>query len=219
VSGNAMHDRAIREAIVAACRTMNATGLNQGMSGNISVRMGERILITPTATPYDRMHAEQIAWLPLAGGIEDAVGPLRPSSELRIHRDLLRAREEIGALVHAHSPYCTALSVARRGIPPCHYMIVAFGGDDVRCARYETFGTAALSAAVVDAMTDRAACLISNHGMMVAGRDLDQAMWRATELEALARQYHRALAIGLPVMLSPADLEAARCMFGGYRPT
>ena len=213
-----MTDKDIREAIVAACRAMNANGLNQGMSGNISVRVGEGMLITPTATPYERMRPEDIAWLPLAGGAEHAVGPLRPSSEWRFHRDLLTARQDLGAAVHAHAPYCTALSIARRGIPPCHYMIATFGGDDVRCARYETFGTAALSAVVVDAMTDRFACLMANHGMLAAGRDLNQAMWRATELEALARQYQLALGTGRVATLSTSELDAARAMFRGYRP-
>jgi L-fuculose-phosphate aldolase len=213
-----MTEAEIRCAIVAACRAMNDTGLNQGMAGNISVRHGTTMLISPTATPYDRMQPEDIAALPLAGAAEHAVGPRRPSSEWRFHRDLLRAREDFGAVVHAHSPYCTALSIARRDIPPCHYMVATFGGDDVRCARYETFGTAALSDAVRVAMADRFACLMANHGMLAAGRDLEQAMWRATELEALARQYHLAQAAGGAVLLSMADIEAAQDMFKGYRP-
>jgi L-fuculose-phosphate aldolase len=213
-----MTEAEIRAAIVAACRAMNATGLNQGMAGNISVRFGETMLITPTAIPYDQMRAHDIAALPLAGAAENAVGPRRPSSEWRFHRDLLRSREDIGAVVHVHAPHCTALSIARRGIPPCHYMVATFGGDDVRCARYETFGTAALSDAVQEAMLDRFACLMANHGMLTAGRDLEQAMWRATELEALARQYHLAQAAGGAVLLSPAEIRAAQDMFKGYLP-
>jgi L-fuculose-phosphate aldolase len=198
---------------------MNASGLNQGMSGNISVRHDDMILITPTATPYDQMKPDDVAIMPLAGSAIDSVGPLRPSSEWRFHRDLMQARADIGAVVHAHAPHCTALSIARRGIPPCHYMIATFGGDDVRCARYETFGTAALSAAVLQAMEGRLACLIANHGMLAVGRDLAQAMWRATELEALARQYLLAIASGGAVLLMPGEIEAARKMFMGYRPS
>jgi L-fuculose-phosphate aldolase len=212
-----MHSN-IRASIVAACQAMNASGLNQGMSGNISVRQGDAMLITPTATPYDRMQPDDIALLNLAGTADDAVGPLRPSSEWRFHRDLLRARPDIGALVHAHPPYCTALSIARRGIPACHYMIATFGGDDVRCGGYETFGTEALSVAVVAAMSDRFACLMANHGMLAAGRDLDQAMWRATELEALARQYQLATTVGGAVLLQASDILEARNMFMSYRP-
>ena len=208
----------MREAIVAACRTMNAIGLNQGMAGNISVRHGDAMLLTPSATPYDRMRPEQIAVMPIAGAAPDAVGPTKPSSEWQLHRDLLRARPDIGALVHAHAPHCTALSIARRGIPPCHYMVATFGGEDVRCSRYETFGTASLSEVVVDAMRDRFACLMANHGLIAAGADLDQAMWRATELEALAHQYLLSVAAGGAVLLRPSDIVAAREQFLAYRP-
>jgi L-fuculose-phosphate aldolase len=196
---------------------MNASGLNQGKSGNVSVRYGETMLITPTSLPYDIMRAEDVVAMPLSGSADDAVGPLRPSSEWRFHRDLLRRRPEFGAVVHAHAPSCTALSIARRGIPPCHYMIATFGGDDVRCARYATFGTAALSEAVVEAMEERFACLMANHGMLATGRDLGQAMWRATELEALARQYQLALAAGGAVLLRPEDIAAAEQRFSQYQ--
>jgi L-fuculose-phosphate aldolase len=158
-----------------------------------------------------------IAAFPLAGGARDATGPLRPSSEWRFHRDLLRARDDVGAVVHAHPPYATALAVARRGIPPCHYMVATFGGEDVRCADYATFGTASLSDAVTRAMRDRHACLMANHGMLAAGRDLAQAMWRAIELEALARQYLLAQGAGA-ALLSPEEVAAARDMFASYRP-
>jgi L-fuculose-phosphate aldolase len=211
-------EQALRTAIVAACRQLNDSGLNQGMAGNVSVRFGEKILITPTATPYDIMRPEDIASFPLAGGAQDAIGPLRPSSEWRFHRDLLRARDDIGAVVHAHPPHATALAIARRGIPPCHYMIATFGGEDVRCAAYATFGTAALSDAVTRAMQGRHGCLMANHGMLATGRDLAQAMWRAIELEALARQYLLALSAGGAVLLSPQDIAATRDMFASYRP-
>jgi len=214
-----LHEHALRAEIVAACRNMNATGLNQGMAGNISLRHGATMLITPTATPYDHMRAEDIAAMPIDGGYEDAQGPLKPSSEWRFHRDLLRARPELGAIVHTHAPYCTALSIARRGIPACHYMVATFGGDDVRCAGYATFGTAALSAEVVRAMAGRTACLMANHGMLAAGTTLDQAMWRAVELEALARQYQLAMATGGLTLLNAAEMAAAHAQFGGYRPS
>jgi len=213
-----MTEQALRTAIVAACRQLNDSGLNQGMAGNVSVRIGEKILITPTATPYDVMRPEDIASFPLAGGAQDAMGPLRPSSEWRFHRDLLRARDDIGAVVHAHPPHATALAIARRGIPPCHYMVATFGGEDVRCAAYATFGTAALSDAVTRAMQGRHGCLMANHGMLATGRDLAQAMWRAIELEALARQYLLALSAGGAVLLSPQDIAAASDRFASYRP-
>ena len=197
---------------------MNAIGLNQGMSGNVSVRDGERMLITPTNTPYDLMALPDIALMLVADEAGGWEGPRRPSSEWRMHRDILAARPEFGAVVHAHPITCTALAMMRRGIPPCHYMVATFGGEDVRCASYATFGTAALSEAVTDALRERSACLLANHGMIACGSDLAQAMWRAVELEALARQYHACLAAGRPVLLSQAEIAAAQRQFAAYRP-
>jgi L-fuculose-phosphate aldolase len=205
----------MRQAIIEACRTLERQGINQGMAGNISVRCGEAMLITPTATPYDRMAPEDIARVDLLSS--EASGPKRPSSEWRFHRDILVARPEIGAVVHAHPPHCTALAMARRGIPPCHYMIATFGGEDVRCGGYATFGTQALSDGVIEALRDRTACLMANHGMIACGRDLDQALWRAVELEALARQYLASMAAGGPVLLSGSDIADAMRQFEGYR--
>ena len=135
-----------------------------------------------------------------------------------MHRDILEARPEFGAVVHAHPVMCTALGMMRRGIPPCHYMVATFGGHDVRCAGYATFGTAELSAAVLQALEGRSACLMANHGMVACGRDLDQAMWRAVELEALARQYLAVMAAGVPVLLSSEEIAAAQAQFAAYRP-
>ncbi len=197
---------------------MEARGLNQGMSGNISVRDGERMLITPTNTPYDLMTPGEIASMLIDDDTGAWHGPKRPSSEWRMHRDILAARPEFGAVVHAHPLMCTALAMMRRGIPPCHYMVATFGGEDVRCASYATFGTAALSEAVSNALLERSACLLANHGMVACGSDLTQAMWRAVELEALARQYHACLVAGGPVLLSQPEIFAAQQQFSAYRP-
>ena len=213
-----MEEQALRDTIVQACKAMNAQGLNHGMSGNISVRCGARMLITPTAMSYDAMVGADMASMAVSDEGGDWTGPRRPSSEWRMHRDILATRQEVGALVHAHAPICTALAMMRRGIPPCHYMVASFGGDDVRCAGYATFGSAELSAKVLDALRDRSACLIANHGMIACGKDLTQAMWRAVELEGLARQYHACLVAGGPVMLSPAEISDAQHQFGSYRP-
>ncbi len=195
---------------------MAGLGLNQGMSGNISVRDGGRMLITPSATPYDRMTPADMASVALGSG--ESEGPLAPSSEWHFHHDIYVSRPDVGAIVHAHPTFCTALAMARRGIPPCHYMVATFGGDDVRCAGYATFGTPALSALVVEALEDRQACLLANHGMIACGRDLAQAMWRAVELEAVARQFHTSLAFGGPVLLTPEEMQAATVRFQSYRP-
>src|SRR5690606_26268906 len=153
-------ETALRQAIIDQCRWMNATGLNQGTSGNISVRYGDEMLITPSGIPYDGMTPEMIAAMPLGRTDGTYRGPLKPSSEWRIHRDILSARPEAGAVVHTHSTYATALAITRRGIPPCHYMVAAFGGEDVRCSDYARFGTQELSDAAIAALEGRNGCLL-----------------------------------------------------------
>ena len=208
-------EKELRRAIVEQSRWMNASGLNQGTSGNISVRFGRRMLITPSATPYDQMEPEMIAALALNGdGAWD--GPLKPSTEWRFHLDILRARPDVHAVVHAHPTFCTALAMCRKAIPAAHYMVAAFGGADVRCSDYATFGTEALSATALAALAGRSACLLANHGMIALGESLDKAMWRAVELETLARQYWHTLAIGGPVLLSDDQITETTRRFDGY---
>jgi len=209
-------EAAARAAIVAACRQLNALGINQGTSGNISLRLGSRILISPSAVPYEEMQPGQVAAMPLAPGASDWEGPAKPSTEWRLHRDILLNRPEMGAVVHAHPPHCTALAIARRPIPSCHYMVAVFGGSDVRCAPYATFGTEELARHALRALDGRSACLLANHGMIVCGQSLKRAMWLAVELEALARQYWLSLMIGGPVLLSEADIAATAERLAGY---
>jgi len=206
----------LRQAIVEQCRWMNASGLNQGTSGNISARLGDRMLITPSAVPYDKMTAAMIASMPLEGEYGAWEGPKKPSSEWRFHLDLMRARPEIGAIVHTHATYATTLAIARKPVPAVHYMIAAFGGSDIRVADYATFGTPELSENVLKAMEGRKGCLMANHGMLTAGDDLDRAMWLAVELETLARQYVTALQVGGPVILSDAEIAETAARFAGY---
>lgn len=210
-----MNEIALRQSIIDACREMNATGLNQGTSGNISVRYHDRMLITPSATPYDRLAPEMICAMPLDCGGEWQ-GPLRPSTEWRFHLDILNARPEIDAVVHAHPTYCTTIAMCRKPIPAAHYMIAAFGGTDVRCSGYATYGTAELSREALVALEGRTACLLANHGMIALGETLDKAMWRAVELETLARQFWCALQIGGPVLLSDAEIADTARGFGSY---
>jgi L-fuculose-phosphate aldolase len=211
-----MTEELLRREIVEAARSMNALGINQGTSGNISVRCGERMLITPSATPYERMQPEDVAVLPLEGGGGTWSGPLKPSTEWRMHLDILHARPEAGAIVHAHPTYCTTLAITGREIPACHYMIAAFGGMNVRCAPYATFGTAELARYALTALEGRTGCLLANHGMIVVGTSLAKAMWLAVELETIARMYYQSLLIGGPVILSDADIAATRERLSSY---
>lgn len=210
-----MDEATLRRDIVAQAQAMNALGINQGTSGNISARCGDTMLITPSATPYDAMQPDQIAAMPLDGD-GDWTGPLKPSTEWRFHRDILRARPDASAVVHTHATYCTTLAILRREIPAVHYMIAAFGGATIRCAPYALYGTAELAAHALDALEDRNACLLANHGMIVTGPSLAKAMWLAVELETLAKQYCLALQLGAPVILTDAEIAATMRGFASY---
>ncbi len=208
---------ALRQRIIDLCREMNRSGLNQGTSGNISARLGDRMLLTPSATPYDAMVPEMIVSMPLSSDGTAWDGPLKPSTEWRFHRDILRARPEIGAVVHAHPIYATTLAITRRPIPACHYMVAVFGGRDVRCGPYARYGTPELSRIVLAALENRTACLLANHGTLALGDTLDRAMWRAVELETLAKQYFNSLLLpGGPVILSDAEVDEVLAGFAGY---
>lgn len=208
-----------RVALIEAARSMAGLGINQGAAGNISLRAGGKMLITPSAIPYDDITPEMIAAMPIDDNYGAWEGPKRPSSEWRFHLDILRARPEIGAIVHTHAPHATAIAMTRRDIPPCHYMITRFGGGTVRCAPYALFGTAELSALALEALRDRTACLLANHGMIATGPTLDAALAAAVELEALAKQYILSVAIGGPVLLTGEEIAAAIEQFATqYRP-
>jgi L-fuculose-phosphate aldolase len=208
------HDQ--RLALIEACRQMNTLGINQGTSGNISIRSGDRMLISPSATPYDRIEPEMVASMPIHTDYGSWTGPKKPSTEWRFHLDIMRARPDVNAIVHAHPTFATVLAIGRRAIEACHYMIAVFGGNDIRCASYATFGTSELSEEALKALEDRMGCLLANHGMIALGETLDKAMWRAVELEALARQYYHSLLLGEPHILSRRDIDETLRQFAGY---
>jgi L-fuculose-phosphate aldolase len=212
---SATHEREKRQSIIDACRSMNALGINQGTSGNISLRHDTGLLITPTSVPYETMQPEQIVFMDLDGSFDPAQ---RPSSEWRFHLDILKARPEVDAVVHAHPPYSTILAIMGLEIPPVHYMIAVAGGDTIRCAPYATFGTQELSEHAVKALEDRLACLLEHHGMIAVGPSLSKAMWLAVEVETLARQYHGCLQIGTPRLLSKAEIKNVLGRIAGYGP-
>jgi L-fuculose-phosphate aldolase len=202
-----------RQSIIDACLRMSALGINQGTSGNISLRHDSGMLITPTSVPYETMRPEQIVFMGLDGSFDPAH---RPSSEWRFHLDILKARPEINAVVHAHPTYATTLAIMGLEIPPIHYMVAVAGGDTIRCAPYATFGTEELSRHAVSALQDRLACLLAHHGMIAIGPSLAKAMWLAVEVETLARQYHGCLAIGTPPLLPKAEIENVIGRMAGY---
>lgn len=224
-----------RRALVAAARRMNPLGINTGRAGNVSMRWhrggADGLLITPSALAYESMSADDLVWLPVAiapGEDPDAEQPLladgvrAPSSEWRLHRDLHAARDDAGAIVHAHAPYATTLACLPRiqseGIPAFHYMISAAGGDDIRCALYATFGTHALSANARLALEGRRACLLAHHGLVALGGSLEAALELAVEVESLSRMYWQALNVGEPALLDAAAMQRVHDRFARYRP-
>lgn len=194
-------------------RAMGAHGLNRGSAGNVSCRWEGGFLITPTGLAYDEAMLDDVVAMQLDGSWE---GQRLPSSEWRIHRDVYAGRAEAGAIVHAHSPFGTALACIGDDIPAFHYMIARFGGNTVRCARYATFGTQALSDNALAALDRRCACLLANHGIIAIGRDLKHALALAVELETLCEQYWRALQIGPPAVLSNEEMAVVLEKFKSY---
>lgn len=208
-----MDDADLRQQIIATLLAMNAQGVNQGTSGNISVRVPSGILITPSGLPYEEMRPQDIVAMDLAGNV---TGQRKPSSEWRFHRDILAAKPEVGAVVHLHPRFCTTLSILRREIPAVHYMIAAAGGPTIPCTPYFTYGTQALSEAIVAALRDRDACLLANHGMVSIGSDLRRAAWLAVEVETLAAQYWHALQVGEPHVLPDDEIARVKELFRTY---
>lgn len=208
-----MDERALRAEIIATAAAMNARGLNRGTSGNVSARCDDGFLVTPSGLAYEATRSEDIVAMTLDG---DARGALPPSSEWRFHRDIYAARPEVGAIVHAHSPFATTLACLGREVPAFHYMIAVAGGKSIRCAPYATFGTQQLSVHALDALEGRKACLLANHGMIAVGSSLDGALALAVEVEALAEQYWRALQIGPPNLLSDAEMDVVLAKFATY---
>jgi L-fuculose-phosphate aldolase len=200
-------ETALRREMIETCRRMNAAGINQGTSGNLSVRHGDGFLITPSGLSYDVMEPEDIMRMEFDGTYE---GKHRPSSEWRFHRDILREREDVNVVLHCHSVYATTLACHHKTIPAFHYMVGVAGGTTIRCARYATFGTQALSDAALEALEGRFACLLGQHGQISLGSTMGKALWLAVEVETLARMYVHALTLGDPPVLS--DDEMARVL-------
>ncbi len=201
---------AIRAEVCAAYRTLGRLGLIQGSSGNISLRTSGGMLISPTGTTPDCIEPSQLVATTLHDPAPNA------SSEWALHAAVYDENPAVGAIVHTHADACTALSCLAEPLPPFHYMVVSFGGDDVRCAPYTTFGTPALATLAAEAMRGRTACLLANHGMIAAGPTLDAAVATALRLETLVRQYLLARAAGQPRLLTPQQMADAHRRYLTY---
>lgn len=211
-----MRDSAARQMIIASACAMHSDGLTVANSGNISVRREQGFLITPSGVPYESLTPDQIVHLDDEGG--HLSGKHKPSSEWRIHKDIYTFRPQTRAIVHAHAPHATALSVTRQALPAFHYMVALFGGHEVPCAAYATFGTQALSAHVITALRHHNACLMANHGMISTADSLPLAYQRALELESLCQQYLLARQAGEVHLLSADEMAEAGAAFAVYGP-
>ena len=204
----------LRHSLAATARALVAEGLTGGTSGNVSVRHGRDVLITPTGLALDACTSDTSVVIDLAGG--QVAGTLKPSSEWPLHTALYRARPEVQAIVHLHPPHATAVACLRRSIPPFHYMVAVTGRSSIPCAPSATYGTAALAESVVAAMSDGWACLLANHGLLTAGTSLGHARRIAGEVETLAKQYLLACSAGEPVLLSEAEMARVIERFATY---
>jgi L-fuculose-phosphate aldolase len=203
----------LRLEVVEAVAHLEAIGFNHGSTGNVSCRLGDRVLITPTGANAANLTPERLVVIDLEGRVE---GAGIASSEWQMHTEILRARRTAQAVVHCHADACVALSCLREALPPFHYMIAGFGGNDVRCARYEPFGSRALALAAVEALEGRTACLLANHGMIALAASIAQAISQTIKLETLVRQYLTARQAGTPVLLSDSEMETVRERYQHY---
>ena len=210
-----MSEAALRAEIVAVAQAIDRAGFCPSKSGNVSARLGDRLLITPSGLPYALTTPDDLIHLSLDGAVLSGKG--KPSSEWPFHTEIYKARPDARAIVHTHSPRATALASTRRGIPAFHYMIALCGGPDVRCADYATFGSAELVANAVKGLEGRKAVLLANHGVIALGGSLAGAHQIAAEVENLAGQYLDILAAGLePVVLDAEEMARVSAKFAGY---
>ena len=202
-----------RTQLLETAREMNRCGLNQGTSGNLSLRCGSGMLITPSGVPYEHMQRDDLVHVAADGSTDPGA---TPTSERRIHHDVYAARPDAHAILHAHPVHCTALACLNRPIPAFHYMVAMAGGREIPCAPYATFGTQALSDHVVASLTGKKACLMANHGLITLAPSLERALALAVEVEQLARSYLQCLAVGEPVLLSDAEMDRVLDKFRNY---
>jgi L-fuculose-phosphate aldolase len=206
-------EQELRQHMLQALRRLDALGLNRGSTGNLSLRLGDGMLITPTGMGADDLGADDLVWLGFDGTLR---GRWKPSSEWHFHQALYLDRPALQAVVHTHATHATALACLRRDLPAFHYMVAVAGGDSVRCAPYHLFGTEALSHAVVEAMQGRKACLLATHGLVSAGGSLAEAMKVMVEIESLCQTYLAALSAGTPVLLDGDEMAAVLERFRSY---
>ena len=209
----------IQKEVIKYAKKLNSTKLSPLRSGNVSIRIKsnniEGFLITPSGMNYDTLVPNDIVFVSLAGKYD--LKGLKPSSEWRFHQDIYLAKNDAKAIVHAHSVNATAVSSHGKSIPAFHYMVALAGGIDIKCAEYATFGTRKLSNNIIKALKNRKACLISNHGQVAFGDNLEQAFELTEEIENLSHQYIMAQKLGKPKILSLKEMRKVLKKIDGYK--
>jgi len=209
-----MSEQESRQQLLTTSRRLVELGLNRGTAGNASVRHGEGMLITPSALPVAEMTTDSMVRMDLEGKVLQGG---KPSSEWRFHRDIFVARPEIGAVLHMHSTFATTIACLGKDVPAVHYHIAIAGGDSIRCTPYTIFGEQNLSDLALEALQDRKACLLGNHGMIALGKDLADALSVAQEVEFLCEIYWRTLSAGEPNLLTAQQMHAVKAKFVEYK--
>jgi L-fuculose-phosphate aldolase len=202
-----------RHHLIETAVRMNRCGINQGTSGNLSIRYESGMLITPSGMPYAILEPDDIVFV---DGDGEHHGPRQPSSEWRIHHDIYHARADAATILHAHPTDCAALACLNEPIPAFHYMVAVAGGRDIRCAPYATFGSQTLSNHILEALKDRKACLMANHGLICLAGGLDKALALAIEVEQLAQTYLHCLSVGKPSILDDEEMDRVLLKFKSY---
>jgi len=209
--------KSIQQHLLELTLQLQSLGLNEGSSGNCSIRHHDGFYITPTGLNPKAMHEDDMVFMDFNGTIQSNQKPARkPSSEWRFHHDILKSRIDANVVIHTHSTFATTLSLFRKDIPAFHYMIAVAGGNSIRCSAYALFGTQALSNEAIKALEDRKACLLANHGLIVVGRDVEDALNMTREIERLCEQYVYALQIGSPTILSNQEMDEVIDRFKSY---
>jgi len=196
-------------------QALAARGLIVGSSGNVSARCDDGMVISPSGVTPDVVTPTGLATLPLDGTV---LNQATPSSEWAMHAAIYRTCPEACFIAHTHADACTALACLNQKQPAFHYMVTQFGGEDVRCAPYTTFGTQALASHAAEAIRGRSACLLANHGVIVSAANVADALSRSILLETLCRQYLMACAAGTPRLLTELEMQQARERFKTYGP-
>jgi L-fuculose-phosphate aldolase len=208
-----MSDITHRQELIATAIALNTSGINQGTSGNVSVRTVEGFLITPSGMEYSALTTDDLVLMNLNGEI---LSGRIPSSEWRFHCDIYQHRDDAQAIVHTHSVSATALACLEKDMPAFHYMVAMAGGKDIRCAPYATYGTQELSDLALVALEDRKACLLAHHGVIATGADLPRALALASEIETLAQLYLIVLSIAEPTILPDTEMAKVVSKFESY---